>query len=186
MVRIEPLASATSEPALLVAGQKATWVARVQRDGGDPQPVTLTFVTAAAAPLRLPESVTLAADQDAVEFEVEALANTSLGDDQRRVVVDFKAVSSHQGQAFSVSGQCAPVEVIAAPASLEVYPQEIRLSGSKDRQQVVVTGYSALKTPRDWTTQAKLTSADPAIAEVRGTAVFAKSNGQTQIIVEAE
>lgn len=187
-VSIGPLASATaaaSEPMLLVAGQTVTWTARVHREGGDPQPVTLTFVKSAAAPIRLPETVTLAADQDVVQFEVEALVSESLGDDQRRVVVDFKATSSHQGQEFSVSGQCAPVDVIAAPASLDVYPQEIRLSGSKDRQQLVVTGYSEFNTPRDWTPRAKLTSADPAIAEVRGTAVFAKSNGQTQIVVEA-
>jgi|GEM_PF-11480 len=187
-ISVAPLASASAaanEAALLVAGQKSTWVARVQRDGGDPQPVTLTFVTADAAPIRLPESVTLPADQDAVEFEVEVLPSESLGDGQRQLVVDFKATSSHQGQAFNLTGQCATVDVIAAPASIDVYPPQIKLSGSKDRQQVVVTGYSKLKTPRDWTTRATLTSLDPAIAEVRGTAIFAKGNGQTQIIVEA-
>ncbi len=190
-VSVGPVANASAvagEPngaVLLVAGEKSKWMARVQRDGGDPQPVTLTFTMADAAPIRLPESLTVPADQDSIEFEVEVLTSESLGDDQRRVVVDFKAASSHQGQEFSLTGQCAAVDVIAAPASIEVYPLEISLNGSKDRQQLVITGYSALKTPRDWTANAKLTSADPAVAEVRGTAIFAKGNGQTQIIVEA-
>lgn len=72
-----------------------------------------------------------------------------------------------------------------APQELEVYPAAIDLVGNRDRRQLVVTGYDAALLPRDLTAEAQLTSAAPEIAEVRGSTVFAKSDGQTQIIVEA-
>ncbi len=88
---------------------------------------------------------------------------------------------------------CATVEVQAQrpqskknPVSLEIYPDEIELEGSRDRRQLVVTGYDDTQRPRDWTREVTLRSADPSVAEVRGTTVFPGADGETQIVVELQ
>ncbi len=77
-----------------------------------------------------------------------------------------------------------PVEWFDPPATLEVFPSEIGLRGPKDRSQLIVTGYDAEGSARDWTRDAKLSSANREVAEIRGTTVFPKADGETQIIVE--
>ncbi len=174
--------------ARLVAGQPTKLVVRIVRDGGDPQPITLTFDPALAARgIRPPETLTIPADQDLIEFQVDVaddLVSATAEGVLETVSLGFTAASSHQGQEFSVAGQSAPLTVIPKPQSLEIEPHEISLAGSKDRRQVVVTGYDVVDVPRDWTADARLTSADPSIVEVRGSVVFARGNGQTEVVVE--
>jgi hypothetical protein len=163
-----------------VAGQKVAMVVSVERDGDDPQPVTLTLSGLADQGLSGPESITIAVDQSTAEFEVAVVADAKPA---QRVAVSFVASSVYREQAFSIPGQSEPLPFVAAPVSIEVFPLEIALTGTKDRSQIVVTGYDELQTPRDWTRDAAFVSADPAIAEVRGTTVFPVANGETRVTV---
>ncbi|TVQ00603.1 MAG: DUF1549 domain-containing protein [Planctomycetaceae bacterium] len=190
-VSIEPFATpspANSTPGEgitatpLVAGMQARLVARIVREGDDAQAVTLQL-TQPLAGITVPESLTIPADQDSVEFTVELAAD--LPPDATTVAIPFTAASRHREQDFTLTGRSAPLSIVASPASLEIFPAEFELVGGKDRQQVVVTGLDDLGMARDWTRLAQITSADPSIAEVRGTAVFPRADGETQIIIQA-
>lgn len=164
----------------LVAGRKGKLLVEIIRDGDDPQPVTLTFAGATEIGLVAPESLVIAADQTSAELNVDVSGDFNQTSPVR---LPFSLSSTYKGQAYQVSGQSAPLPVIATPKSIEVFPLEITLDGAKDRHQILVTGYDDIQTPRDWSRDATITSADPAIVEVRGTTLFAKSNGETKVVV---
>lgn len=168
----------SAEP--LVAGGRTAMVAMLDRQGKDPQPVDLQLSDLPAG-IRGPEKLTLAADQDRVEFEIETAADAI---SREETVLGLAATSSYLGERLHVVADSLPLSLIPIPVSLEVTPREIRLHRSGDRRQFVVTGYDDSATPRDWTRDARLTSADPQVAEIRGTAVFAKADGETEITVE--
>jgi len=165
----------------LVAGSKAKMKVSIARQGDDPQPIKLTFAGLADLKLTGPEVLEIAADNDSAEFELAVSADLTAQSAWR---FPFEIASSYKGQAFTIAGQSAPMSVIAAPVSIDVFPQEIHLVGAKDRHQVVVTGSDDIGVPRDWTREAILTTANAAIAEIRGTTVFAKSDGETTVIVQ--
>lgn len=165
----------------VVAGSKATLTIDIARDGDDPQPLTLTFAGAAELGITVPESLTIAADQTSATFELSLSGDLATASPVR---LPYSFSSTYKGQAYQQSGQSQPLPIIAAPKAIEVFPTEVLLASTRDRHQIVVTGYDEIKTPRDWTRDAVITSADPAIAEVRGTAVFAKANGETKLVVE--
>ena len=165
----------------LVAGTKGKLIIDIVRDGDDPQPITVTFAGAAELGMTTTESLVIAADQTSAQLEVGVSGDLS---QSSPTSLPFVISSTYKGQAYQVNGQSVPLPVIAAPKIIEVFPTEILLSGTKDRHQIVVTGYDEVKTPRDWSRDASITSADPAIAEVRGTTLFAKANGETKVIVQ--
>lgn len=165
----------------LVAGAKSKLTIDVVRDGDDPQPITMTFAGAAELGMTTPESLVIAADQVSAELELGVAGDLSLSSPTR---LPFVISSTYKGQAYQVNGQSMPLPVIAAPKTIEVFPTEMVLRGGKDRHQIVVTGYDEIKTPRDWSRDAVITSADPEIAEIRGTALFAKANGETKVVVQ--
>lgn len=165
----------------LVAGTKRKLTVDVVRDGDDPQPITITFAGAAELGLTTPESLVIAADQVSAELEVGVAGDLSLASPTR---LPFTIGSTYQGQAYQVNGQSMPLAVLAAPKTIAVFPPEVLLRGGNDRHQIVVTGYDEIETSRDWSRDAVISSADPAIAEIRGTAVFAKSDGETKVIVQ--
>ncbi|MEQ1825650.1 MAG: DUF1549 domain-containing protein, partial [Pirellula sp.] len=68
---------------------------------------------------------------------------------------------------------------------IDVYPQEVSLEGNRSRQQILVTAYDSDNSPRDWTRGAKMSVADPTVAEVRNGVVYPKSNGTTALTIEA-
>ena len=70
--------------------------------------------------------------------------------------------------------------------ALEVHPSEIALSGPRSRWQLVVDASGERTSTRDRTRGARIRSADPSVADVRGTVVFPISNGNTEIVVELE
>ncbi len=155
-------------------------MATVDREGGDPQPVTIAF-TKLPAGMTAPESVVIAEDQQRVEFQCECSLDVCSGD---KASLEFEATSKFQGSDFTIAGQTSPVQIVSNPNRIEIYPFEIALDGKQDRQQLVVTGYDKSEAPRDWTRDVRLTSANPKIAELRGTIVYPKANGETEVIVQ--
>lgn len=68
--------------------------------------------------------------------------------------------------------------------ALEVHPSEVALSGPRSRWQLVVDASGERTPTRDRTRDARIRSADPSVADVRGAVVFPISNGNTEIVVE--
>lgn len=195
-VTITPAADAADLSASrLVPGTQFKLLARVRRDGGDPQPVTLTLAPPVGsgggpiAGITLPQPLTIPADQESVEFTIEIAADVVTTNPPEALAgpltLAFTAASAHQGQAFSIAGQSAALSILPHPAALEIFPTEVLLTGIKDRHQIVVTGLDPAGAVRDWTRLAQITSADPAIAEVRGTAIFARGDGETTVVIQA-
>lgn len=176
----DPLAIRLQAIGPMVAGGRATFAVALDRQGADRQAVTLKLSELPSG-LSGPETVAVAADQDRVELELQIAENAIVS---QNAMFRVTAVSSYQGQEFTVTCQSPPLTIIPSPATIEVHPQEIGLRGSKDRSQLIVTGYDADESPRDWTRDATLRSANPDVAEIRGTTVFPKANGETQILVE--
>ncbi|MEE2990878.1 MAG: hypothetical protein VX715_09715, partial [Planctomycetota bacterium] len=68
---------------------------------------------------------------------------------------------------------------------VEVYPAEHELTGVRQRLQLVVTAYHRDGTLQDATRVAKFTSSDPQVAEVVGSQVQTRGNGEAVIMVRA-
>lgn len=165
----------------LIAGGNAELTLQVVRRGDDPQPLTVTFPGADDVGFGTPPSLEIAADQTTVPLPIRLAAHLDVTEP---IVLPYVIRSTYQGQTYQGEGQSQPLAVIAAPQSIEVFPPEVALAGNRDRQQLVVTGYDKQGTPRDWTRDARITVADPQIAEIRGTSVFAKADGQTHLVVQ--
>ncbi len=175
---MDPLAVEPQAAGPLVAGTTHQLPLAVVRAGPDPQPVTLT-VTAVPEGWPVPEPLVIAADQTTAELPLVVPATATSGGS-----LTYTATSQFQGQPFSLSGQLTLSEVIPAPVRLDVFPRKIELASGSDRQQLVVTGFDAAGVVRDWTHDVSISSTDPTIAEVQGTAIVPVGNGQTTIVAE--
>jgi hypothetical protein len=178
---IDPLQVSVETPPMLVAGQAAKVRVALTR-AGDPQPVTLKLTDLPAGLSGPAEPVAVAADQSAAEIELHVAPDAAPAGEFALHVV---AAGKYGGQDVTASAQSAPVKVLPAPAKLEVYPPSIALDGRRSRQQLVVTGFDAGGSPRDWTRDVRLTSADPAVAEVRGAVIHPVAAGATEVVIEA-
>lgn len=165
----------------LVAGANETLTIEVVRQGDDPQPLTLSFPGASDLGITTPESLEIAADQTIATFQINVSPNIASASP---IHLPYRFSTTYKGQSFEVAGQSQPLPVIAAPKSISVFPTEIALGDRRARHQIVVTGYDENGTPRDWTRDALITSVDPEVAQVRGTVVFAKSNGETNLVIQ--
>lgn len=164
----------------LVLGGPVTVRAVAKRQGSDRQPVVLT---AAALPdgVTLLEPITLAADQDQVEFELGLAADAAFAEGSELVLT---AASQYGSNDFSVAVQQLLPPAIAGPLTLSIYPSEIQLNANRARQQLVVTGSDAQGDWRDWTRLAHVSVANPEVAEIRQGAVYPLATGETELIVQ--
>ena len=190
---IEPVAAS----APVAPGSTLRYVAKIKREGGEPQAVTLTFTPATGAAstataiegVKIPEPITIAPDKDSAEFAVELAADIATTNPPSNLAggiqVALAATTMHQGQAMNVAASLPTITILANPTAIDVFPMEMMLVGNRDRHQIVVTGTDSEGIQRDWTRLATLTSADPKIAEVRGTTVFAIADGETKVAVQA-
>ncbi len=175
---IDPVGVSLEFPEPLVRGGRAKVRAKIARQGKDPQPITLNFAPAVAG-VTGPESIAVAADQTQVEFELAFSADVA--DDTR---LSLTATTTFGGQNVSVSSEPTPLPIIDSPVALTVYPQQVELDGRRSQQRIAVTGLDANQSSRDWTRFARMTSADPAIAEVVAGVILPKADGKTEILVQ--
>src|SRR5436309_2195549 len=79
---------------------------------------------------------------------------------------------------------CAPA--FAAPASLAVYPSDVRLATARDRQAIVVQATYADGITRDVTSAARLTFSKPGLVRLDGTTLVPAGDGACELRVEFE
>lgn len=73
---------------------------------------------------------------------------------------------------------------VGQPQKIVVFPTEIKLVGSREPRQVVVTGHYPDGSLQDLTRVAELTSTNAAVAEIVARAVQPKGDGSAEIIVK--
>ncbi|MCA9138104.1 MAG: DUF1549 domain-containing protein [Planctomycetales bacterium] len=164
----------------LVRGGRARTEVHVRREGNDPQPVTVSLGNLPTG-VTGPDSLVIAADQTLAEFDLQIANDAPLN-------VDFEltlnASSKFAGQDFTVVSTHPMPQLDDNPTTLAAYPNEIVLTDSRDRQQLAITGTDQQNLPRDWTRQARIRSANPQVAEVRGGIVYPIADGETELVVE--
>ncbi len=177
---IDPL-QVTLEPAEpLVAGNQSTMRAKIVRQGDDPQPVVIKLVGLPAG-ITGPESITAALDQSEIEFQLDVAPDVKAFPN-RSFLAD--ASTAYGGSQFTISSNSVRCDIVELPSRLEVFPIGITLNGPKSRRQLVVTGFDAADSPRDWTRDVHLSVADAGIAEIVDGVIYAKSDGATEVLCE--
>jgi hypothetical protein len=73
--------------------------------------------------------------------------------------------------------------VIGTPERIEVVPAALKLAGSREQAQLVVTGYYADGSLQDLTRVAEFKSSDPAVATVENSIALPHRNGAAEILV---
>lgn len=167
-------------PQPLIRGGRATVQASVTREGGEPQPVTLTFANLPAG-ISAPESVALAADQSTAEFELQIATDASL---DSALSLTVQAASKFGGQDFTAASVHEMPLLIESPQDLAIYPAAIQLHDPLGRQQLVVSRGGSQSSSRDWTRHARFASSRPEVAEVRDGVVYPVADGEAEITVE--
>ncbi len=177
---IDPIQAslAFSEP--FVRGGRVRTQVKLTRAGNDPQPVTFALAGLPSG-ITGPESLSIAADQTQAEFELLVS-----GDTVQNAVheLTLRAASKFSGQDFTVNSILKLPPLVDSPTSLVVYPSDIVLADSLSRQQLVVTGTGGQASTRDWTHHARITSANPQVAQVRDGVVYPIADGESEIVVE--
>ncbi|MEZ6133866.1 MAG: DUF1549 domain-containing protein [Pirellulaceae bacterium] len=174
---IDPASVQLSFPEPVLRGGRATVHAEIVRQGSDPQPVTLSVVNPTG--FTGPEPIVVAADQTAVDFQIQLSTDTPAD-----AALTVTVASKYKGQDYSVQGPATTLPVVDGPVQLAIFPPVISLSDARARQQVVVSGTDANHQPRDWTRFAHFTVAKPEIASIEDGVVRPKADGQTELIVE--
>jgi hypothetical protein len=76
-------------------------------------------------------------------------------------------------------------DVIGSPATIQVQPASITLSGTKARQQLVITGTYAAGSPRDLTALCDITANAPGVVSVEGGYLAPLKNGTVTLTIKA-
>ncbi|MFO0943008.1 MAG: hypothetical protein U0930_19900, partial [Pirellulales bacterium] len=177
----DPIQVNITLPSRIVAGSTVPAQVSLQRAIAA-QPVSLTWQSLPAG-VQAPEKITIAADQSTASFELkttpEFLSQAPGGQLRLQALVSSRFVEKD----FSFAAQSTEAIVIAAPQSIDVYPASIALDSARSKRQLVVTGIEADTSGRDWTMLAQIVSANPQIAEVRGSIVYPKADGETVLQV---
>src|SRR4249920_1802039 len=86
--------------------------------------------------------------------------------------------------AFALAGSLGTAAAQSPLTSLEVFPPDVNLETSRDRQSFVVQAWFADGLSRDVTAEAKATLANPMLARVDGNVVHPIADGSTELAVE--
>lgn len=176
---IDPIQVELKAASPIVVGKSNPFTLSVLRQGEDPQPATLKF-TKVPDQWMVPETIAISPESDGQDLEIqipEFYADSS-------GLIHYELTSQYQGSEFTISGQFHVEGVIPMPVKLMTYPEQIELDGLPSQRQLVITGYDALGVPRDWTKDCDLSLTDPAVAEIIGSAVHAKGDGSTDLLVK--
>ena len=176
---VDPLKVSLGSTSPLVAGSTAELPLEIARDGGDPQPVTLT-VTGLPEGWPVPEPLTIPADASGPIALPLTVPATATG---HSPTLSFSAASTFQGQAYTITGTLPLPSLIPAPTRVEVFPESIDLAHRSDSRQLVVTGYDAEGSVRDWTHDVSIEAGSPGIIDVHGGRVTPIADGETELLV---
>ncbi|TWT34671.1 DUF1549 domain-containing protein [Blastopirellula retiformator] len=163
----------------IIRGGPARVVATATRAGNEPQPITLRLVDLPSG-VTAPESITIAANQTVVEFDLQFAAAASL----QTPPISLVAASKYHGQDFEVRSKHAVPTMIEGPQRLTLYPTSILLNDPLGRQRVVVSGADKQGSARDWTRFARIVSSRPEVAEIRNGVIYPIADGEAEIAVQ--
>ncbi len=162
----------------LVRGGEATVRAKIVRTAVDPQPVILD-TAALPAGLTGPESVTIAANRNQVDFQLQVSPDAKPDSE-----LTVNATSKFRGHEFSIASDPVAVAIVEAPRRLQIHPSELVLDGKNAHQQLIVTGFDEDDAPRDWTHHAKISISNPVIAKVDGAVIYPTANGDAEVLIQ--
>ena len=129
----------------------------------------------------LPESVSIAADQNSVAVPIQLSPEYKLP----KLNLQFTATSNYAGKDFSFSSSVPEISVERLPTEIEIYPIEIALDGKQSKRQLIVTGKLDNGSVADWTKRSVVRSQNEAVARWENGVVVPISDGETVIQVQA-
>ena len=175
----DPVRATLEFPQPLVRGGSALVQVKLIRQGDDPQPVNLSLASLPTG-IQGPDSIVIPADQTRGEFELQLSSEVTL-DASDEIIVKVK--SKFADQEFTMDTAQSLPPILDSPKRLVVYPSQVSLEDSRDRQQLVVTGTDDRQTSRDWTRHASFSTSDPKVAEVRHGVVHPIGDGDAEIVI---
>lgn len=177
---VEPAEVRFDVPDRVVAGGSATITVELSRHRRATSPVQMK-ITGLPAGISATDVVEIPADQTRATVPLSVAADYS---DTAPLRLGYEATGQFDGEPYTVRGAGPELAVLPAPQRLEIYPDTVVLSDRRDRQQLVVTGYNTANEPSDWTLDARITVANPELAEVRDGVIYPRADGDTQLVVE--
>ena len=163
-----------------VAGKLNEFALSVLRQGSDPQPATIKL-TQVPKEWGVSESFELGLEQETQDLKIEIPDSYS----ETSGVIRYELTSEYQGSEFTITGDLPVQGIVPAPVKLMAYPERIEFDGLTFRQQIVITGHDTQGALRDWTRDAVFQATDTSVVEVTGSVIHAKSDGVTQLRVNA-
>lgn len=176
----EPVDPQIEVEQVLVAGTKTQLSVTLIRKGADPQPVNLTLTGIPNGVVPEANPITIPADQTAGVFDLKLEQGLEIADN---VQLMLEATGSYAGADFKISRPSPAFKTIGFPEDIVVYPENVQLSGSRDRQQMVVTGLTQNSNVRDWSSDCAITIAEPKLAKIKNGVIIPKANGSTEVVV---
>jgi Protein of unknown function (DUF1549)/Protein of unknown function (DUF1553)/Bacterial Ig-like domain (group 2) len=174
----DPISINVQLPKTIVAGAVVPLTIAAERNIAA-TPITIAWKNLPAG-IQLPETVTIPADQTSVHCELKLLPDIAPQQLQLAYVVNSK----FNEKDFSFPEQSSAFDVLLAPTRVDVFPASIALTNGKAKRQLVITGFNVANLPSDWTDKAQFVSSNPQVAEVRGSVVYPKADGETAITVK--
>ncbi len=181
---IDPVRVSLDEVTSLVAGQTVDYPVRIDRQGTDPQPITLRWSNLPQGMTGI-ESVVVPPDQTQATMSL-TLPNEMLAANvllEGGVLIQVAATSTYGGREFSVTSEPQRISWTESPLRTEVFPTSIALVGPRDQSQLVVTGYDSTDVPQDWTRRARIVSSNDSVAKVVNGVVQPTGNGSAEVLV---
>ncbi|MFM7842909.1 MAG: DUF1549 domain-containing protein [Planctomycetota bacterium] len=93
-----------------------------------------------------------------------------------------RVAAAEKAAAVSGSDQLEPINP-GTPARIEVFPAQIKFTGSRQQMQMVVTGFYADGTLQDLTRVAQFTSSNPGLVVMEGSVAKPKADGGAEIVI---
>ncbi len=177
---IEPIEVSLKSSKPPVAGKLNEFVLLVTRQGSDPQPATIK-VTQVPKDWTVSETLELDSGQESHGLKIEIPDSYS----ETSGVIRYELTSKYEGNEFTITGDLQVNDIVPAPVKLMAYPERIEFDGLPSQQQLVITGHDSQGALRDWTRDAVFQVADTSVIEVVGSVVHAKSDGVTELRVNA-
>lgn len=174
-----PVQFAWTAPKLITPSRPAELVVSVVREQSN-APIVIKWLNVPAGVV-LPESVSIAADQNSVTVPIQVTTEYKL----TKLNLQCTATSNYAGKDFSFASSLPEMSVERLPTELEVYPIEIALDGKQSKRQLIVTGKMENGSVADWTKRAVVKSLNEAVARWENGVIVPVSDGETVVQVQA-
>jgi hypothetical protein len=167
------------EPSITAfAGSTVQIPARLNRSGPEVQSVSLQWGGLPAGFIP-PPPLAVVAEQSQVLVPLAIPADYA---GPSPIQVSLLATGKHGDIEFQSTSNSISIALLPLPSRVEAFPQSISLRRNKDIQRIVVTGWDAQNTPRDWSQFASWNSTNPAVAIWKDGQIVPTGNGQTELV----